>query len=112
MVGDVRQPPGRSGAGPTNQLEIVRCTPGDLTPPTLHEAAVLLQDLVRDDAALGWVDPPAFPEVAELLRAIAADGTTSRCARRAPTRSSCPSTCSPERAGWPVRPRDQEHART
>lgn len=59
---------------PTNVLEVVRCSPDDLTPTTLEEAAVLLQDLVRDGAALGWVEPPETDEVAGLLRAVAAAG--------------------------------------
>lgn len=60
-------------AVPAEPLELVRCSPADLTPAVLARAADLLQDLVRDGAALGWVDPPGDGEVADVLRAVAAD---------------------------------------
>ncbi|GAB2572183.1 GNAT family N-acetyltransferase [Microlunatus antarcticus] len=56
-----------------NHLDVVSATPDDLTPDVVDAAANLLQDLVRDGAALGWVDPPSTAEVADLLRAVAAD---------------------------------------
>jgi len=47
-----------------------RVGPEGLTAPELADAAALLADLVAHGAALGWVDPPAPPEVAILLRAV------------------------------------------
>lgn len=55
-------------------LELVRCRPADLTTAVLGEASVLLQDLVRDGAALGWVEPPSDAEVVAVLRGVATDG--------------------------------------
>lgn len=45
----------------------------DLDDATLAAASTLLADLVRNGAALGWVDPPEPAEVADLLTAVADD---------------------------------------
>lgn len=58
---------------PTTVVTAVRTTPDELTPAVVDQAAVLLQDLVRGGAALGWVDPPSTAEVGELLREVAAE---------------------------------------
>lgn len=57
---------------PTTAVTVVRSGPDQLTPAALGQAAELLDGLVRDGAALGWVDPPGAAEVAGLLRDVAA----------------------------------------
>src|SRR5213076_6243 len=47
----------------------------------------ILATLVRDGAALGWVDPPSEAEVAALLRSVAAaapEGNAALCAAYVP----------------------------
>lgn len=51
-------------------LEIVRMTPAELTDDFFAQAAVLLQTLVTNGAAIGWVDPPPADEVEALLREV------------------------------------------
>jgi hypothetical protein len=41
-------------------------------PGLVHGVQTLLRDLVRDGAALGWVDPPAPDDIADLLNALTA----------------------------------------
>jgi hypothetical protein len=47
--------------------------PADLDDATLTAASTLLAELVRDGAALGWVDPPGPAEVTDLLMGVAED---------------------------------------
>ena len=53
-------------------VSVARTLPRQLTHSVVDQAAVLLQDLVRTGAALGWVDPPSTSDVAALLREVAA----------------------------------------
>ena len=62
-----------SSPAPTPVVTVARSGPASLTSDVLDQAAPLLQDLVRDGAALGWVDPPSTTEVADLVREVAAD---------------------------------------
>jgi ribosomal protein S18 acetylase RimI-like enzyme len=52
----------------------------ELADATLAAAADLLADLVRQGAALGWVDPPGADEVAELLHTLADDAAAGDAA--------------------------------
>lgn len=54
-------------------ISVTRTLPEQLTPPVIDRAAVLLQDLVRSGAPLGWVDPPSTSDVADLLGEVAVD---------------------------------------
>ena len=58
---------------PAGLLRVTRSTPEQLPHSVLDQAAALLQGLVRDGAALGWVDPPSAAEVADLLHGVVAD---------------------------------------
>jgi len=88
-IGSYRLFAGRGGhpAGPSDDVaetdlmnaadrsvEIVRVTSaGSIGRSPMDQAASLLQRLVAAGAALGWVDPPAGPEVARLLRSVVTD---------------------------------------
>lgn len=51
----------------SNAVQVISVDSPDLVPPLTGPIAALLQHLVARGAALGWVDPPAEAEVAELL---------------------------------------------
>ncbi|MFV8171508.1 GNAT family N-acetyltransferase [Mycolicibacterium peregrinum] len=51
----------------SNAVQVISVDSPDLVPPLTRPIAALLQHLVAGGAALGWVDPPAEAEVAELL---------------------------------------------
>lgn len=58
-----------------HDIDIVRITPEHLTTDAaVAPAAAMLRGLVAAGAAIGWVDPPSIGEVADLLRAVAAEG--------------------------------------
>ncbi|QIK63310.1 GNAT family N-acetyltransferase [Leucobacter viscericola] len=53
-------------------VEITRLQSADLTEDFFAQAATLLQTLVKNGAAIGWVEPPPAEEVEDLLRGVVA----------------------------------------
>lgn len=54
--------------------------PDDVEPTTVSELTQLLDGLVRDGAALGWIVPPTASEVADLLNDLAAQSAAGDAA--------------------------------